>query len=307
MFRLIRTATSRNLSGQAYLHVTSHLQAITPLRMPALSPTMEAGQISKWNIKTGEKFQREMCSANNDIKSILVGQVIAVLGDHAEDVQRTINIPVEWNSSNKTPQINKVSSSDNSIDHSHANPHRQVIKTILPLSPAVNRLLHELFKVLKSTYCFLKGCERCNQDQRNRALRKINKGDILAHYKKVSSPLGTANKMIQADADARLAERSQLGSLATSTTKSTQAQVLEPLLPEAVRLFITEGLSDLTTRPSSSSTNTTASTSSPTFESILNITFFPHSSSLLTPSHKSLLSHTSKSGSDLNKYFHGFL
>ncbi|KAH9443109.1 hypothetical protein MJO29_014310 [Puccinia striiformis f. sp. tritici] len=173
MFRLIRTATSRNLSGQAYLHVTSHLQAITPLRMPALSPTMEAGQISKWNIKTGEKFSAGDVllaietdkaevdveaqddgymgsqlfgpgSANNDIKSILVGQVIAVLGDHAEDVQRTINIPVEWNSSNKTPQINKVSSSDNSIDHSHANPHRQVIKTILPLSPAVNRLLHEL-------------------------------------------------------------------------------------------------------------------------------------------------------------------
>ncbi|KAH9443108.1 hypothetical protein MJO28_014443 [Puccinia striiformis f. sp. tritici] len=113
--------------------------------------------------------------------------------------------------------------------------------------------------------------------------------------------------MIQADADARLAERSQLGSLATSTTKSTQAQELEPLLPEAVRLFITEGLSDLTTRPSSSSTNTTASTSSPTFESILNDYIFPHSSSLLTPSHKSLLSHTSKSGSDLNKYFHGFL
>ncbi|KAH9450207.1 hypothetical protein Pst134EA_026915 [Puccinia striiformis f. sp. tritici] len=113
--------------------------------------------------------------------------------------------------------------------------------------------------------------------------------------------------MIQADADAQLAERSQLGSLATSTTKSTQVQELEPLLPEAVRLFITEGLSDLTTRPSSSSTNTTASTSSPTFESILNDYIFPHSSSLLTPSHKSLLSHTSKSGSDLNKYFHGFL
>ncbi|KAI9614250.1 hypothetical protein H4Q26_009393 [Puccinia striiformis f. sp. tritici PST-130] len=116
--------------------------------------------------------------------------------------------------------------------------------------------------------------------------------------------------MIQADADARLAERSQLGSFSSSTTKSPQVQELEPLLPEAVRLFITEGLSDLTNRQSSpSSPTTTTSTPSPTFDSILNDYIPLHSSASNHPTtpHKSVLSHTFKSGSDLDRYFHGFL
>jgi hypothetical protein len=59
---------------------------------------------------------------------------------------------------------------------------------------------------------------------------RLTKGDVLTHFKKASSPSGTAQKMIQADADARLAERSKLGS--SSTSKSTEAQVgiLSPLL-----------------------------------------------------------------------------
>ncbi|KAI7936358.1 hypothetical protein MJO29_015661 [Puccinia striiformis f. sp. tritici] len=326
MFNLIRTRTQTNLSGRAYLHVTSHLQAIAPLRMPALSPTMEAGQISKWSIKTGERFSAGDVlltietdkaevdveaqddgymgsqlfgpgSANNDIKSITVGEVIAVLGDHSDDVKGTVNVPLEWNSSNKSPNIDQVSSSD-PIDHSQANPHGQVIKTILPLSPAVNRLLHDL------------GVKDATKIKGTGLRGRLTKGDILTHFKKVTSPLGTASKMIQADADARLAERSQLGSFSSSTTKSPQVQELEPLLPEAVRLFITEGLSDLTNRQSSpSSPTTTTSTPSPTFDSILNDYIPLHSSASNHPTtpHKSVLSHTFKSGSDLDRYFHGFL
>ncbi|POW16672.1 hypothetical protein PSTT_01122, partial [Puccinia striiformis] len=236
-------------------------------------------------------------SANNDIKSITVGEVIAVLGDHSDDVKGTINVPLEWNSSNTSPKIDQVSSSD-PIDHSQANPHGQVIKTILPLSPAVNRLLHDL------------GVKDATKIKGTGLRGRLTKGDILTHFKKVTSPLGTASKMIQADADARLAERSQLGSFSSSTTKSPQVQELEPLLPEAVRLFITEGLSDLTNRQSSpSSPTTTTSTPSPTFDSILNDYIPLHSSASNHPTtpHKSVLSHTFKSGSDLDRYFHGFL
>ncbi|KAI9614251.1 hypothetical protein H4Q26_009394 [Puccinia striiformis f. sp. tritici PST-130] len=113
MFNLIRTRTQTNLSGRAYLHVTSHLQAIAPLRMPALSPTMEAGQISKWNIKTGERF------------SAGIRRVIAVLGDHSDDVKGTVNVPLEWNSSN-----NPRTSINDQDD--------------LTTKSRVNRLLHDL-------------------------------------------------------------------------------------------------------------------------------------------------------------------
>ncbi|KAI9623982.1 hypothetical protein KEM48_009209 [Puccinia striiformis f. sp. tritici PST-130] len=305
MFNLIRTRTQTNLSGRAYLHVTSHLQAIAPLRMPALSPTMEPDRypngyqdrrafFSGDVLLTIETDKAEVDveaqddgymgsqlfgpgSANNDIKSITVGEVIAVLGDHSDDVKGTINVPLEWNSSNTSPKIDQ---------------------TILPLSPAVNRLLHDL------------GVKDATKIKGTGLRGRLTKGDILTHFKKVTSPLGTASKMIQADADARLAERSQLGSFSSSTTKSPQVQELEPLLPEAVRLFITEGLSDLTNRQSSpSSPTTTTSTPSPTFDSILNDYIPLHSSASNHPTtpHKSVLSHTFKSGSDLDRYFHGFL
>jgi hypothetical protein len=52
---------------------------------------------------------------------------------------------------------------------------------------------------------------------------RLTKGDVLTHFKKASSPCGTAQKMIQADADARLAEKSKLGS--SSAFKTTPAQV----------------------------------------------------------------------------------
>ncbi|OAV91254.1 hypothetical protein PTTG_28012 [Puccinia triticina 1-1 BBBD Race 1] len=116
----------------------------------------------------------------------------------------------------------------------------QILKSALPLSPAVSRILHEL------------GVKDATKIKGTGLRGRLTKGDVLTHFKKASSPSGTAQKMIQADADARLAERSMLGSSATS--KPTEAQELPPLDASAIRLLITEGLSALTHRSSTSFT-----------------------------------------------------
>ncbi|PLW18845.1 hypothetical protein PCASD_16805 [Puccinia coronata f. sp. avenae] len=156
-----------------------------------------------------------------------------------------------------------------------------VLKTVLPLSPAVARILHEL-AVKDATK--IKGT----------GLRgRLTKGDVLTHFKKASSPCGTAQKMIQADADARLAEKSKLGS--SSAFKTTPAQELPPLDPSAVRLYITEGLSALTNR---SSTPFAASS----FDSLLQDYYTRPPASTSNPPERVPSSIVST-----DNYFHGFV
>jgi len=251
--------------------------------MPALSPTMEAGQISRWNVKTGDRFSAgdvlltiETDKAEVDVeaqddgymgsqlfgpgtpattKTINVGQVIAILGEQPDDVQGPVNIPPEWNShaassshphSPASSQKQQDDSSGSTGQQSHAsqtNPPGQVLKTILPLSPAVSRILHEM------------GVKDATKIKGTGLGGRLTKGDVLAHFKKASCPNGTAQKMIQDDAEARLAEKSMLGSSSSLSPKSSQPKDLPPLDPSAVRLYITEGLSALTqNRPSTPST-----------------------------------------------------
>ncbi|KAA1067852.1 hypothetical protein PGT21_018731 [Puccinia graminis f. sp. tritici] len=303
-----------------YLHGTSSLQSISPLRMPALSPTMEAGQISKWNVKTGDRFSAgdvlltiETDKAEVDVeaqddgymgsqlfgpgtktttKTINVGEVIAILGEQEEDIKAT-DVPSEWNSQNSSTSSDHNSasaqegqahspSSTVQSQTSTANPPGQVLKTLLPLSPAVSRILNEL------------GVKDATKIKGTGLRGRLTKGDVLTHFKKASSPSGTAQKMIQADADARLAERSKLGS--SSSSKSTEAQDLPPLDASAVRLFITEGLSGLANR---SSTPFTASS----FDSLLDDYSLPSSVTKTTQTAQPV----TISGQSNDKYFEGFV
>jgi pyruvate/2-oxoglutarate dehydrogenase complex dihydrolipoamide acyltransferase (E2) component len=150
---------------------------------------MEAGQISKWNVKTGDRFSAgdvlltiETDKAEVDVeaqddgymgsqlfgpgtntttKTINVGEVIAILGEQEEDIKAT-DVPSEWNSQNSsTSSDHNSASAQEGQDHSPgstvqsqtstANPPGQVLKTLLPLSPAVSRILHELYVLLMIT------------------------------------------------------------------------------------------------------------------------------------------------------------
>lgn len=243
--------------------------------MPALSPTMESGQISKWNVKTGDQFssgdvlltvetdkaevdveaqddgfmgpQLFGPGTNSAIKTIQVGEVIAILGEELEDVRGNLNVPPEWSSKTTASSSNQDSpESTHSEKKAPTNPSSQwsgppthlpatrTPKTLLPLSPAVSRILHEL------------GVEDARNIKGTGLRGRLTKGDVLAYFKKASSPTGTAQKMIQADADARLAERSRLKSSAVS--KPVQEEHLQ-LDGPALRRFITEGLSGLASGP----------------------------------------------------------
>lgn len=287
---------------------------------------MEAGQISRWNVKTGDRFSAgdvlltiETDKAEVDVeaqddgymgsqlfgpgtlattKTINVGQVIAILGEQPDDVHGPVNIPTEWNSHATSSHHHSPAGSQKQQDdssgsfgqQSHApqtNPPGQVLKTILPLSPAVSRILHEM------------GVKDATKIKGTGLRGRLTKGDVLAYFKKASCPNGTAQKMIQDDADARLAEKSKLGSSSSASPKSSQPQDLPPLDPSAVRLYITEGLSALTqNRPSTPSTVSS-------FDSLLNDYGVPSSvSKTVLP-----VSVTSPSlpPASTDKYFEGFV
>lgn len=151
--------------------------------MPALSPTMEAGQISKWNLEPGARFNAgdilltvETDKAEVDVeaqdegymgpqlvparKSIKVGEVIAVLGEDAEDINGNVDIPSAWKSPDESTPRTTTDASEEKIKSSgtsagacssgssenkeraakYANLH-PVAK--MPLSPAVSRILME--------------------------------------------------------------------------------------------------------------------------------------------------------------------
>lgn len=176
----VRSSRSRSncpeLTEVAGLHGSSPSFALSPLRMPALSPTMESGTITSWNIKPGTSFSQgdilltiETDKAEVDVEaqddgvmgkqvveagkgSVKVGEVIAVLGEEEGEVDGA-EPPEEWSAQGggkggeakeeDKPKEDKKSGQkaepqSDSKPAQHGTP-----KSKHPLSPAVLRLLLE--------------------------------------------------------------------------------------------------------------------------------------------------------------------
>ncbi|MBW0488830.1 hypothetical protein O181_028545 [Austropuccinia psidii MF-1] len=302
---------------RAYLHASSSLQSISPLRMPALSPTMESGQITSWKVQTGDRFSagdilltvetdkaevdveaqddgymgpKLFGPGSNDVKTktIKVGQLIAVLGDEAGDIQGQVDIPQNWSSGLDSKRTNSANATENGktlpasktnhlLQQSQASASMShPSKGILPLSPAVSRLFTEY------------GLKDTTQIRGTGLHGRITKGDVLAYLGKASSPSGTALKMIQGDAEARATERSKLN----PCFSNAMAEQGPPMDGITFRQWITEGLSKLSDRTSNASLPLS-------FESILKD--YPQAS----PSAKSSQSSSITSPQPIDKYYDG--
>ncbi|KAG0149749.1 hypothetical protein CROQUDRAFT_653311 [Cronartium quercuum f. sp. fusiforme G11] len=278
-----------HMVGSRIFHSCSYVRAITPLRMPALSPTMEAGQISRWNLEPGARFSAgdilltvETDKAEVDVEaqddgymgpqlvsartSIKVGEVIAVLGEEAGDVSEKVEVPETWKSSGDSAVPRSTQSSEDKVQSrgtsdgacaSSSSDHKQYAGQYanlhptakMPLSPAVTRILIEN-QIGDATGIKATGLNG-----------RLTKGDVLHHLGIVSSPVGSAQKMFADDAHSRTLEKS---SLSLTSSIATQLPPL-PLDGPALRRCITAGLA-ITSR---SVAQPKLLEPSPTFDSIL--------------------------------------
>ncbi|EGG02317.1 uncharacterized protein MELLADRAFT_117566 [Melampsora larici-populina 98AG31] len=257
---------TRRSVAQKPFHSSTSPRAISPLRMPALSPTMESGQISKWNLDPGTAFSAgdilltvETDKAEVDVEAqddgymgqhlvpartaVKVGEVIAVLGEEAEDVNKSVEVPEAWKSTGDSSGSIKTEDSQNKIkstgtsDGACASSSSDNKKSAaefgnlhptakMPLSPAVSRLLIEN-QISDATE--IKGTGLNG---------RLTKGDVLLHLGKVSSPVGSAQNMIDDDARSRALEKSSLSSATSTSDLKPQPPIDGPTL----RRLITEGL-----------------------------------------------------------------
>ncbi|CAH7667620.1 hypothetical protein BY996DRAFT_6408688 [Phakopsora pachyrhizi] len=270
------------------LHVSSIVRTISPLRMPALSPTMESGQISNWQFKPGEKFSAgdvlltvetdkasmdveaqddgymgpQMFDPVNDSKvTIPVGELIAILGEEECEVSGDVKVPEEWTGKTLSGGASRLQDSDgakksdeqrnetsSTFDPSKVTSKHSTLdlpRTNLPLSPAVSRILVE------------HGIDDATKIKGSGLHGRLTKGDVLKFLGKVSSPLGTAQKMLESDSEARLREKPKIGSESPPEKLISAAEV---------RRLIADGLHEITSR---SSTSQRGKATNASFESVL--------------------------------------
>ncbi|KAH9814669.1 hypothetical protein DFH28DRAFT_970803 [Melampsora americana] len=301
---------TRRLVAQKQFHSSSSHRAISPLRMPALSPTMESGQISKWNLQPGTAFSAgdilltvETDKAEVDVEAqddgymgqhlvpahtaVKVGEVIAVLGEEVEDVNQSVEVPEAWKTTgdpsasitteDSQNKIKSTGTSDGACAGSSSDNKKSATQfgnlhptAKMPLSPAVSRLLIEN-QISDATE--IKGTGLNG---------RLTKGDVLVHLGKVSSPVGSAKSMIDEDLRSRALEKSSL----SSTSSSSDVKHQPPIDGPTLRRLITEGLTLV-----SQSTKTTLPTKpSASFASILEV--YDSSTPLSTPTPSIPLSQT---------------
>ncbi|KAF9505832.1 hypothetical protein BS47DRAFT_494276 [Hydnum rufescens UP504] len=205
-------STAYRLISKRALHNSRAQNAISPFTMPAMSPTMTEGGISRWRKKEGESFSSgdvlleiETDKATMDVeaqddglvgkilspdgsKNIPVGKLIALLAEEGDDISNLV-APAEGCGPALAPTngppsrqphspSSTTSLSPTNLSVSNSRPSTGPSHT-RPLFPSVLRLLQEnaLDKlVLKGTG--VRGM--------------LRKGDVLAHIGKASSPWGTA-------------------------------------------------------------------------------------------------------------------
>jgi len=209
----LRVSCTRGLS------TSSARRAVTPFKMPAMSPTMTEGGISSWKVQPGQSFSTgdiileiETDKATMDVeaqddgimgkivhpdgsKNIPVGKIIAMLAEEGDEIL-SIEVPPEETSPTASSAESKSSSSapppPSSLSPSPADQKEAAAATShtpgkvnhdRPLFPSVIRLLQEkgILDAIKIKGTGIRGM--------------LTKGDVLAHLGLASNPLGTAKQV----------------------------------------------------------------------------------------------------------------
>ncbi|KAF9501153.1 single hybrid motif-containing protein [Pleurotus eryngii] len=211
-----RVVNGRN----AGIHQSSVRWAVTPMQMPAMSPTMTEGGIAQWKKQAGESFSAgdvllevETDKATIDVeaqedgimgkillpdgtKNVSVGRVIALLAEEGDDIsnleapkeEAALSPPssapeskVPASPSPSLPQTSPTSSSGGSSHGGHIN----ISGTLFP---SVQRLLWEHASSITDA----------SQITGTGVRGMLTKGDVLAFLGLASNPLGTAkNSLLQ--------------------------------------------------------------------------------------------------------------
>jgi len=192
------------------LSTTNSQKAVTPFKMPAMSPTMTEGGIASWKVQPGQSFSTgdiilevETDKATMDVeaqddgimgkivhpdgsKNIPVGKIIAMLAEEGDDISN-IELPSEQPSASAAPATEESKPSSSTASHP-APPSPSAsdapIKVIhnRPLFPSVVRLLQE------------NGISDAKKIKGTGIRGMLTKGDVLAHLGLASNPMGTAKQ-----------------------------------------------------------------------------------------------------------------
>ncbi|WFC99573.1 dihydrolipoyllysine-residue acetyltransferase [Malassezia yamatoensis] len=256
--------------------------------MPAMSPTMEKGNLGSWKVKEGDKFSAgdvllevETDKAMMDVeadddgvmakilvpsgsKDISVNKLIAYLAEESDDLA-SLELPKEQESpsattsqSDSTESQSTESNSETQNDSSSTNTPSKHVSFKHTQLPSVMRLaqqngIHNLEDSVKGTG--LHGL--------------ITKGDLLAHLGKVKSPFGTAS--------GKRTKLTDMGLPPGDSAATPKKSPLTALTADEERKLILDGLVQLTRRP------TNASTTAASFDSILNAYNEPKPSDGIAP------------------------
>jgi len=234
---------SRTVRKAKEIHSSVRRLKISEFLMPAMSPTMSEGGISRWKVTEGSKFSAgevlleiETDKATIDVeaqddgvlgkiiaadgsKNIEVGELIALLAEEGDDVSN-LEVPKKKESSSSKQQDAKPSVSasppSTSTSTTQKTSQSQPIKIdhSKPMFPSVLRLLEENgISPEKVKGTGIRGM--------------LTKGDVLAFMGQARSPTGTWNAVKESPIPA-----------------STHKPVKE-LTSSEIRRLIVEGLSDM--------------------------------------------------------------
>ncbi|KIY66646.1 single hybrid motif-containing protein [Cylindrobasidium torrendii FP15055 ss-10] len=213
MLRVQLASASRTVSRRRLLHATAGSRAVTPLHMPAMSPTMTEGGIASWKVKAGDAFSAgdvlleiETDKATIDVeaqddgimgkivmadgsKNIAVGQTIAMLAEEGDDISN-IEVPAESSSSPAPPAESSNPAPSAEREPPSASPAKADAASTnnlayspaqhhRPLFPSVHRLL------------MANGVENADQIKGTGVRGMLTKGDVLAFLGHASTPHGT--------------------------------------------------------------------------------------------------------------------
>ncbi|TGZ83911.1 hypothetical protein EX30DRAFT_346629 [Ascodesmis nigricans] len=200
--RLSRRSCVRQVLSRAFATTPRH-NAASVFTMPAMSPTMTEGGITRWNVKEGQEFSSgdvllevETDKAQMDVeaqedgvmakilvdagsKGVRVGTKIAVLAEQGDNIA-TLEIPADVPSSAPSPSPSSSPKTSEAPKPAQQAPSQQPTaskKNPQTLLPSVSHLLH-----LHS----LNASQITGTGPKGRLL----KGDVLAHIKAIpaSSP-----------------------------------------------------------------------------------------------------------------------
>ncbi|EPY49722.1 pyruvate dehydrogenase X component [Schizosaccharomyces cryophilus OY26] len=231
-----------------FFHNTAFSNAISNLCMPALSPTMEEGNIAKWSLKEGDSYKAgdvilevETDKATMDVEAqddgvlakiiinsgtkIPVGKEIAIIAEEGDDLSK-INLPDASSTTEKSENLKTPTEPSSLQTSSHADSSSS---QSTPLLPSVAYLLH-LHKIQDPSVIPATG-------PRGRLL----KGDVLSFIGEIKKDApGSVQKAIQklekldfSKVEAKPV-KGQLVASPTTTEKPSEA------IPEKPRLNVVE-------------------------------------------------------------------